>query len=62
MADKSKSKLTDVHTFWKLVVLVIAAVVAEAILLGLATSDVSLDWSSGQVTHIERPAPTDLAR
>ncbi len=65
MADKEKgkkSKLTDPETFWKLLVIVIAAVIAEAILLGVATTDFSLDWSSGQITHIERPAPTDLAR
>lgn len=65
MADKEKGKkpkLTDPETFWKLLVIVIAAVIAEAILLGVATSDFSLDWSSGQITHIERPAPTDLAR
>ena len=62
MADKKKPKLTDPQTFWKLIVIVIAAVIAEAILLGLATADVSLDWSAGQVTHIERPASTDLAR
>ena len=61
-SNKPKSKLTDPETFWKLLVIVIAAVIAEAILLGLATSDFSLDWSAGQVTHIERPAPTDLAR
>ncbi len=62
MAEKSKPKLTDPSTFWKLLVIVIAAVVAESILLGLATADMSLDWSAGQVTHIERPVPADLAR
>lgn len=66
MADnkdkKNKSKLTDRDTFWKLLVIVLVAVIAEWILLNLATSEFSLDWSSGQVTHIERPAPADLAR
>lgn len=50
-SDKKKSELTDVNTFWKLIIIVIVAIVAEAILLGFAMTEDNLDWSEGQIIN-----------
>ena len=49
MAEQNKPKLTDFHTFWKLIVLVVVALFAEGALLVVATSEDALNWTATQV-------------
>lgn len=51
MPQDNKPRLTDFHTFWKLIVLVVIALFAEGFLLIAATSDDALDWTSGQFNN-----------
>lgn len=55
--SEDKPRLTDFATFWKLMVLVCVALIAEGVLLYVATAESALDWTSGEVTHIERGVP-----
>lgn len=51
MPQDNKPRLTDFHTFWKLIVLVVIALFAEGFLLIAATSDDALDWTAGKFTN-----------
>ncbi len=46
---KSHSKITDFETFWKIVVIVCMAIIAEGIIVWTATSDMAVDWTYNNV-------------
>lgn len=52
--NTNKPKLTDFHTFWKLIVLVVVALFAEGFLLIAATSDDAIEWTTTNVTSPHR--------
>ncbi len=45
MEKKEQSKITDFHSFWKIIVLVCVAIIAEGVILWAATSDMAVDWT-----------------
>ena len=53
--NDNKPKLTDFHTFWKLIVLVVVALFAEGTLLIMATSDDAIEWTTTNVVSSHHP-------
>ncbi len=51
MGGNQKSKLTDFHTFWKLIILVVVAILFEGAILIAAVSEPELDWSTTEFTN-----------
>ena len=51
MGGNQKPKLTDFHTFWKLIVLVVVAILFEGAILIAAVSEPELDWSTNDYTN-----------
>ncbi len=49
MDNKGNSKITDFETFWKIVIIVCLAVVAEGIIIWTATSDLAVNWTYDNV-------------
>ncbi len=46
---KLQSKITDFETFWKIVIIVCMAIIAEGIIVWTATSDLAVDWTYNNV-------------
>ncbi|MGB0757519.1 MAG: hypothetical protein ACPGO5_03620 [Patescibacteria group bacterium] len=60
MAQENKPRLTDFHTFWKLIVLVVVALFAEGALLVAATSEEALNWTASQVYNPHRQTVAEV--
>lgn len=59
MGENQKAKLTDLHTFWKLLVLVVVAILFEGAILIAAVSEPELDWSATQYTNPQHQRMAD---
>lgn len=60
--DNKKPRLTDYQTFWKLILLVTVAVVAEGALLLASVSDNTIEWvARSEVSNPHRDLAQETA-
>jgi len=57
---KEGTKLTDFQTFWKIITLVCVSIIAEALIIWAATSDLAVDWTYTTVVAKRTPAQAEV--